>query len=395
MTQAASMIPVARPWMDECEADAARRAILSGWVTQGPEVAAFEQEFAAAVGAPHACAVSSCTAALHLALLAFGVEPGDEVVTVSHSFVATANAIRYCGATPVFVDVELETSNIDPNRVADAISARTKAILCVHQLGMPCNMAALVPLALSRGLPLIEDAACAAGSEILWDGRWERIGQPHGEVACFSFHPRKLLSTGDGGMLTTSNAVLDRKFRLLRQHGMSVSDSARHTSSKVVTESYAVLGYNYRLTDIQAAIGREQLKRLPAMVARRRELADRYQQHLSGLTAVATPREPAWARTNWQTYAVRLQPHLNRDEVMQRMLDEGIATRRGVTNAHREPSYLPSSWRAAPGGLANSEQASASALALPLFHQMTVEDQDRVIESLARACLPRAESRGW
>jgi perosamine synthetase len=388
------MIPVARPWMDEREADAARRAILSGWVTQGPEVAAFEQEFAAGVGAAHACAVSSCTTALHIALLAFGVEPGDEVVTVSHSFVATANAVRYCGATPVFVDVDLETSNIDPNRVANAVSARTKAILCVHQLGMPCNLAALVPLALSRGLPLIEDAACAAGSEILWNGSWERIGRPHGEVACFSFHPRKLLSTGDGGMLTTSNAVLDRKFRLLRQHGMSVSDTARHTSAKVVTEAYTVLGYNYRLTDIQAAIGREQLKRLPAMVARRRELADRYQQRLSGLTAVITPREPAWARTNWQSYAVRLQPPLDRDQVMQRMLDDGIATRRGVINAHSEPAYPPGSWREAPGGLASSELASATALVLPLYHQMTVEDQDRVITALKAACLPRAESRG-
>ncbi len=380
------MIPVARPWMDEREADAARRAILSGWVTQGPEVAAFEHEFAAAVGASHACAVSSCTTALHLALIAFGVEPGDEVVTVSHSFVATANAIRYCGATPVFVDVELDSSNIDPDRVADAISARTKAILCVHQLGLPCKMAALVPLAMSHGLPLIEDAACAAGSEILWNGSWERIGRPHGEVACFSFHPRKLLSTGDGGMLTTSNAVLDRKFRLMRQHGMSVSDAARHASATVMHESYTTLGYNYRLTDIQAAIGREQLKRLPDMVSRRRELAERYAQHLSALAAVTTPREPAWARTNWQSYAVRLRPSLNRDEVMQRMLDDGVATRRGVVNAHQEPAYPPHTWRGAPGGLASSEQAAATTLVLPLFHQMTVEDQDRVVESLARAC---------
>jgi len=382
------MIPVARPWMDDCEADAARRAILSGWVTQGPEVAAFEQEFAAAVGADHACAVSSGTTALHVALMAFGVGPGDEVVTVSHSFIATANAIRYCGATPVFVDVELETSNIDPRQVEDAISARTKAILCVHQLGMPCDLAALVPLAASKGLPLIEDAACAAGSEILWHGTWERIGRPRGEVACFSFHPRKLLSTGDGGMLTTSNPALDRKFRLLRQHGMSVSDVARHASTRVVTESYTVLGYNYRLTDIQAAVGREQLKRLPAMVACRRELADRYQQHLSGLAGVTTPREPAWARTNWQSYAVRLQPTLNRDQVMQRMLDDGIATRRGVMNAHSEPAYPRDTWRAAPGGLAKSEQAAATALVLPLYHQMTIEDQDRVIAALKAACLP-------
>jgi len=380
------MIPVARPWMDDREADAARRAILSGWVTQGPEVAAFEQEFAAAVGAGHACAVSSCTTALHVALTALGVGSGDEVITVSHSFVATANAVRYCGATPVFVDVELGTFNIDSRLIEGAISSRTKAILCVHQLGMPCDLAAIVPLAASRRLALVEDAACAAGSEILWNETWERIGRPHGDVACFSFHPRKLLSTGDGGMLTTASGDLDRRFRLLRQHGMTVSDAVRHSSTTVVIESYAVLGYNYRLTDIQAAIGREQLKRLPAMVARRRELADRYQQHLSGLKAVTMPREPAWARTNWQSYAVRLQPALNRDRVMQRMLDEGIATRRGVINAHSEPAYPPEAWRAGPGGLANSEQASATALVLPLYHEMTIRDQDRVIAALTRAC---------
>ena len=210
-------IPVARPWMDDREAEAARRAILSGWVTQGPEVAAFEREFAAAVDADHACAVSSCTTALHLALLSLGVGAGDEVITVSHSFIATTNAIRYCGATPVFVDVELATFNIDPALVEAAISPRTKAILAVHQLGLPCDLAALISIAKRRGVPVVEDAACAIGSEINWQGEWERIGRPRGDVACFSFHPRKLLSTGDGGMLTTSNPELDRTFRLLRQ----------------------------------------------------------------------------------------------------------------------------------------------------------------------------------
>jgi len=386
MTATTSLIPVARPWMDEREADAARRAILSGWVTQGPEVAAFEQEFADAVGASHACAVSSCTTALHVALATLGVGPGDEVVTVSHSFIATANAIRYCGATPVFVDVQLDTYNIDPHLIEGACSPRTKAILCVHQLGMPCDLSAIVSMAASRGLPVIEDAACAVGSEIYWNDRWERIGRPHGDVACFSFHPRKLLSTGDGGMLTTSRADLDRTFRLLRQHGMSVPDVVRHSSTQVVTESYPVFGYNYRLTDIQAAIGREQLKRLPAMVARRRELVERYQQHLGNVSGIVTPREPEWARSNWQSYAVRLLPPLKQQAVMQRMLDEGVATRRGVMNAHREASYPSHTWRTAPGGLADSEEASATAVLLPLYHEMTIQDQDRVIAALEKAC---------
>jgi dTDP-4-amino-4,6-dideoxygalactose transaminase len=380
-----TMIPVARPWMDEREAAAARRAILSGWVTQGPEVAAFEREFAAAVGAPHACAVSSCTTALHVALVALGVGPGDEVVTVSHSFIATANVVRYCGATPVFVDIDPDTLNIDPRLVAGAISAKTKAVLCVHQLGMPCDVAAIVAVAASAGLPVVEDAACAAGSEIRREGRWERVGKPHGDVACFSFHPRKLLSTGDGGMLTTARPGLDRQFRLLRQHGMSVPDTVRHASTQVITESYPIVGFNYRLTDIQAAIGREQLARLPAMVARRRELADRYGERLRGLAGVETPREPEWARTNWQSYAIRLQPPLDQRAVMQRMLDHGVATRRGVMNAHREASYPPGSWRTTPAGLSQSEAAGDSTIVLPLYHGLTEQDQDRVIAALELA----------
>ena len=376
-------IPVARPWLDERDAAAARRAILSGWVTQGPEVAAFEREFAVAVGAAHACAVSSCTTALHLALLALDVGAGDEVVTVSHSFIASANAIRYTRALPVFVDVQPGTFNIDPARVEAAITDRTRALMLVHQLGMPCDLSHLVPLARARGIAVIEDAACAAGSEIRWNGEWHRIGRPHGDVACFSFHPRKLLSTGDGGMLTTNRPELDARVRLLRQHGMSVSDTARHASSAVVFESYPVVGFNYRMTDVQAAIGREQLCRLDAMVARRRELAARYTAALAGLPDIATPDEPEWARSNWQSYAVRLA-HADQRTVMQAMLDAGISTRRGVMNAHLEASYPGGTWRAA-GSLEESEHAQATAVVLPLFHEITHEQQDRVVEALTRA----------
>lgn len=376
-------IPVARPWLDERDADAARRAILSGWVTQGPEVAAFEREFAEAVGATHACAVSSCTTALHLALAALGVGPGDEVVTVSHSFIATANAVRYCGATPVFVDIEAETLNINPHGVAAACSDRTKAILVVHQLGLPCDLGQLLPLAAARNVPIVEDAACAIGSEVRWQGDWQRIGRPHGDVACFSFHPRKLLSTGDGGMLTTARPDLDARFRLLRQHGMSVPDTVRHASKDVVFESYPVLGFNYRMTDIQAAIGREQLSRLDPLVARRRELATRYGQALANVPGVTAPREPDWARTNWQSYAVRLR-QADLRAVMQRMLNDGVATRRGVMNAHTEDAYPEGTWRT-PGSLAESERAQRDTLVLPLFHQMTLGEQDHVVAALDRA----------
>ena len=379
----ATTIPVARPLLDERDAEAARRVILSGWVSQGPEVAAFEREFAEAAGARHACAVSSCTAALHLALAACGVSSGDEVVTVSHSFIATSNAIRYCGAMPVFVDIQRETYNIDPSLVEAAIGPRTKAILAVHQLGMPCDLAAIVEIGKRRSIPVVEDAACAVGSEIRWNDRWERIGHPRGLVACFSFHPRKLLSTGDGGMLTTADPDLDRKFRLLRQHGMSVSDTARHSSSTVIQEEYPVLGYNYRMTDIQAAIGREQLTRLPGIVSRRRALAERYRERLANVAGVSIPTEPEWARTNWQSYAVRVDAG-HRRQIMQRMLDAGISTRRGAMNAHREAAYPAGTWRAA-GSLQESEAAQDAAIVLPLFHQLTEADQDRVVDELARA----------
>ena len=376
------MIPIVRPVMDEREAEAARRVILSGWITQGPEVAAFEREFAAFVGAPYACAVSNCTTALHLALLAVGVGPGDEVVTVSHSFIATANVVRYCGATPVFVDVDPATYNLDPARLEAAVGPRTRAILTVHQMGMPCDLAAIVAIARRHGLPVVEDAACAVGSEILWEGRWERIGRPHGDVACFSFHPRKVMSTGDGGMITTANTEWDRRFRLLRQHGMSVPDTVRHGASQVIFESYPVLGFNYRMTDIQAAVGRIQLERLPEIVARRRALAERYRELLA-VPGLVLPHEPAWARSNWQSFCVRLPEGCDQRSVMQRMLDEGIATRRGIMCSHREAPYADAPLRAP---LPHSEAAQERCILLPLYPQMTQAEQEAVASALARAC---------
>jgi perosamine synthetase len=399
MPHASKVIPVARPLLDEREAEAAKRPIMSGWVTQGPEVAAFEKEFADYVGAKHACAVSSCTTALHLALLAVGVKPGDEVITVSHSFVATANSVRYCGAKPVFVDIEPETFNIKPKLIEKVISPSTRAILCVHQMGMPCDMAAITTIAQQNGLPVVEDAACAIGSEILWNGNWGRTGKPHGDVACFSFHPRKIITTGDGGMLTTNRADWDERFRFSRVHGMSMDSSVRHEAGKVAFESYLELGFNYRMTDIQAAIGREQLKRLPEIVARRRKLGARYRELLADVPGVITPSEPAWVRSNWQSYCVRLPDGLDQRKVMQDMLDKGVSTRRGIMCSHREPAYIngepwscgngPGNCNCPPGScsrLLESEKAQDQGILLPLYHQMTEEDQDRVVSALSAAC---------
>jgi dTDP-4-amino-4,6-dideoxygalactose transaminase len=377
-----SQIPVAKPVLDEREVEAVRRVILSGWVTQGPEVAAFEREFADFVGAAHACAVSNCTTALHLALLAVGVKAGDEVITVSHSFIATANAIRYCGAVPVFVDIEQDGFNIDPELIEAAITPLTKAIICVHQLGMPCDLSRIVDVAGRHAIPVIEDAACATGSEILWKDRWEKIGKPHGDIACFSFHPRKVVTTGDGGMLTTSNPEYDRKFRLWRQHSMSVNDTVRHGSKQVIYESYPEVGFNYRMTDMQAAVGREQLKRLPEIVARRRALAADYTQQLGNVAGTQPPAEPSWARSNWQSYCVRLADETDQQAFMQVLLDRSISTRRGIMNSHLEAAYQAPETHRVSGDLQNSVDAQNRTVILPLFVQMSDADLQEVVVAI-------------
>jgi perosamine synthetase len=375
-------IPVARPVLGEAEAAAARRAILSGWVVQGPEVEAFEKEFAVVVGAPLAVACSSGTAALHLALKALNLGPGDEVITVSHSFIATANAVRYVGATPVFVDVEAETGNMDPALVEGAITPRTRAILAVHQLGMPCDLGRILPRAREHNLWLVEDAACALGSEIsLEEGVWEPIGRPRGDLATFSFHPRKIITTGDGGMITGQDPAIMDRLAKLRTHAMSLSTAERHGATKVVFEQYPEVGYNYRLSDIQGAVGREQLKRLPQLVAPRRRLAARYREALSDCPQVALPREPAYARSNWQSYWITLSPRAPKSqvEVMQALLSRGIHTRRGVMCAHREPAYRDLPLRHL---LPVSEYLQDRSIILPLYPEMTAAEQDQVIAAL-------------
>jgi dTDP-4-amino-4,6-dideoxygalactose transaminase len=365
--------------------EAAARVIRSGWVTQGPEVAAFEREFAAAVGAPHAIAVANCTVALELSLRALGVGPGAEVITVSHSFVATANAVVAVGARPLFVDVEPDTYGMDPRRLPGAFTAKTRAVLCVHQIGIPCDIAGILEVATAHGVPVLEDAACAIGSKVRWHGEWMPIGKPLGVVACFSFHPRKVLTTGDGGMITTADPALDRRLRLLRQHGMTVPDTVRHHADRVVFEEYLEPAFNARMTDLQAAVGRPQLKRLEATIARRRELADRLSAALAGNRVLSAPRERPDARSNWQSYPAPLRPECGAGqvEVLQFLLDRGVACKRGVSNAHQEPAYAGGThWSAGPGGLSVSERLRDRTVLLPLYHAMDDAEMDAVVSAL-------------
>ena len=371
------MIPVARPFVGREEELAVIEVLRSGWLTQGPRVAAFEKHFAAYVGCDHAIAVSSCTTALHLALLVQDIGPGDEVICPSLSFIATANAIAYTGATPVFVDIDPHTYNLDPACVNEAISPRTKAILVVHQVGLPAAMHDLLEVAARHGLPIVEDAACAIGSE--YAGM--RIGSPLGVMACFSFHPRKILTTGEGGMITTNDHRLAERLRHLRQHAMSLSDVARHEANRILTESYDEVGFNFRMTDLQAAIGTTQLGRLPDFLARRRQLAEQYKDALRHLPWLILPHVPDECRHNYQSYMVRLTDGLEslRDEFMQALREKNISTRRGIMAIHREAPY-----RTAPGSehLPETEHVTDSGMILPLYHEMTDAEQGFIIESV-------------
>jgi perosamine synthetase len=364
------VIPVMKPWFGPEEEAAVAAAVTSGWVAQGPRVAEFERAFAARMGAAHGVAASSCTTALHLALILAGVGPGDEVVVPSLSFIATANVVRHAGATPVFADVDAATGNVTAKAVTAAITERTKAVIAVHQGGVPADVdeirAKCVPLL------VIEDAACATGSTY----RDRPVGAD-AAIAAWSFHPRKLLTTGEGGMLTTDWDDWAVRARRLREHGMSVSAADRHAAKAVVLEEYLETGFNYRMTDMQAALGLVQLTRLEVMIARRRYLAARYQELLAEVSGLTTVRDPSYGTTNYQSFWVALPDDfpIGRDALLRRLADHGISARRGIMAAHLEPAYADT----AVPELPVTEWLTRQSLILPLFHQLTEAEQDKVV----------------
>ncbi|MFF9210723.1 MULTISPECIES: DegT/DnrJ/EryC1/StrS family aminotransferase [unclassified Streptomyces] len=374
-------IPVMIPWLGEEEAKAASDAVLSGWVAQGPRVAAFERAFAERVGAEHAVAVSSCTTALHLSLVALGLGPGDEVVVPSLSFIATANAVRYVGAEPVFADVEEATGNLTPATVDAVRTPRTRAVLAVHQGGVPADVHALRAACADWQLPLVEDAACAIGSTA--------GGKPVGQgalIAAWSFHPRKIVTTGEGGMVTTDDAAWAARLRRLREHGMNASAAERHASDKPLLESYLEVGYNYRMTDIQAAVGLVQLGKLDEMISRRRALAARYDSLLRDVPGLTPVRDPAYGESNFQSYWVLLGPGfpVGRDGLLAALAAAGVSARRGIMAAHLEPAYAGHPHAPLPV----TERISRDSLILPLFHTLTEAQQDRVVAVLREQAAP-------
>lgn len=378
-------VPFSKPFFDSKEEKAVINVLRSGWHTQGPQTELFEKEFANYVKAKYAVAVSNCTSALHMGLILANIQAGDEVIVPSFTFIASVNVIKHVNATPVFADVDENTFNIEPKEIEKKITKKTKAIIAVDQVGLPCDIDAINKIAAKKKLFVLEDAACALGAEY----KGKMVGSLS-TISCFSLHPRKVISTGEGGVLTTNNLSIAKKARELRSHGASVSAFRRHNAQKVFSEKYENLGYNYRISDIQSAIGREQLKKISIILKKRQSLAQRYTKKLSKIPFISTPFVPPYAKHNWQTYIIKLEreksfPYFQK-QLMQKLLDKSISTRKGVMASHLEPYYKKIYTSVS---LPNSEDLANSTIALPLFPEMTVVQQDYVIDSLESLLLSK------
>ena len=386
-----SRIPITKPFFDKAELEAVLKPLKSGWVVQGPYVRQFEEKFSAFTGARFAVASSSCTAALHIAVAALELKPGDEVIVPAFTWVSTPNVVEYMGARPVFCDVDLRTFNVDTNRIEALITPRTRGIIPVHLFGLCADLDPILELARKHGLWVVEDAACALGARY----RGRHAGT-FGEMGCFSFHPRKSVTTGEGGMITTSREELDRAARSLRDHGASRSDLARQEEAGAfLLSDYDRLGFNYRLTDLQGALGCTQMDRAEWILSQRTRRARRYDERLAKLEGLETPKVPEGYVHGYQAYVCLFRPeaptlanvdrlHRRRNEVMRRLESKGIATRQG-THAPVTLGYYARKYGLAPEQFPNAYLADRLSLTLPLYAQMTDVEQDLVCQSLTEA----------
>lgn len=366
------MIPVAKPYFTKADEKAVAETVRSGWILQGPSVEAFESKLADYTSSPYAIATSSCTTAMHLGLIASGIKPGDEIIVPSFSFVASANCIVHAGATPVFVDIDPKTYNLDPKDVERKITKKTRGILAVHQIGLSADMEKLSNIARAHKLLLFEDCACGLGSSINGKhvGTW-------GVWGAFSFHPRKAITTAEGGMFVTKNTELAQKVRMLRAHGADIDVKKRDVSTKVLIEKYPLVGFNFRMSDIHASLGLSQFSRLKKMLNTRLRLAKRYNDALRKYPNILIPFTPKGYYHTYQSYMIRVKG--NRNNIMQKLLDVGISTRAGVMASHLEAPYRAMYPKLR---LLETEKASRETIILPLYGQMTKKEQEFVIRTL-------------
>lgn len=381
-------IPISKPYFGEEEKQSLLEPLETGWVVQGPKVAEFEKRFSSYTGTPYALAVSNCTTALHLAMITLDIKPGDEVIVPAFTWVSTANVVEMQGAKPVFVDVELDTFNIDASRVEAAITSRTKAIIPVSLFGISAPMSPIMKIAAKYGLKVVEDDACATGA--WYQGKHAGIVA---DIACFSFHPRKAITTGEGGMVITSDADVYQKVRSLRDHGASVSDLARHLGARsYLLPEFNMVGYNYRMTDFQGAVGAVQMTRLDWILEQRTRIALRYDCALQKLNWLRTPVLPADCKHGYQSYVCLFQPeepsiknvkdlNVRRNVLMDKLESEGIATRPGTHAVHMLGFYAQK-YSISPADFPSAYLSDQLTITLPLYAQMTDEEQDYVIEKL-------------
>lgn len=374
------LVQISQPDTGDDEWNAVRDPLQRGWLTQGPLVAEFEALFARRVEAPHALATSNCTTGLHLILAALGIGPGDEVVVPAFTWVATANVVLYCGATPVFVDVDRETFNLDPAQLVRVLTPRTRAIIAVHLFGRCAEIEAIKTAA--PGIPVVEDAACAAGASYR--------GRPAGSLgvaAAFSFHPRKSITTGEGGMVTTADTALAERINQLRNHGASVSEEQRHSGPQpYLLPEFNLLGYNYRMTDLQGAVGVVQLAKLDRYIGERDQWAAYYHRELAGLDWLRLPSRPADGIHGWQSFVCYVDPErapMPRNEMMSRLLADGISTRPG-THAVHMLGYYQHRYSLSADSFPGARDCDRQTMAIPLHNRMTANDYERVVAAVRR-----------